>query len=102
MSVDRNVTGLVVEGQSIRFAIEELLHKLLEEMATARDFLGVGQLQFAIIFNEHRIARRFEKQNRSVAVRAVKPIKIVAAHLARCFEIALTEGGAAATFAVFD
>ena len=53
-----------------------------------------------IILREHRVTRRFEKNDRRVAFVAVQQREIVASQLRGFVEIALAEGGPSATFAL--
>ena len=100
--VDRDVAGLVVETESVWFVLEKFFNELLEEMTTPRDRFGVGQLQFAVILDEHGVARRFEEQDWRLGVRSAKEIEVMPAHVGGGLEIALTEGGTAAALAAFD
>src|SRR5881394_1845120 len=53
MRVDRDVAGYFLECKRVGFALEKVFDELLEEMTALRDRLGIRQLQFAIVLDEH-------------------------------------------------
>src|SRR5205809_862671 len=100
MGVNRDVTRLGVETERVWFPFQEFFDELFEEMAALRDRLGIGQLQLAIILDEHRVAGWFEEQNGRVRIRSAKKIEIMPPHFASRIEIALAERRPAAAFPV--
>ena len=71
--------------------------------AALRDRFRVGQFQLAVILDEHRVAGWFEEQDRGCRCSNREAGRDYAGpSRQRRFEIALAEGGTAATFAAFD
>ena len=66
MRVNRDVRSLLVKCESVRFALEQIVDEFFEKKTALRDFFGVRQSQFAIIFGKHRVTRRFEKKDRRI------------------------------------
>src|SRR2546423_7664313 len=97
MRMDCNVAGSFLKRKRVGFALQQFFDEMLKEMASRRDRFCVRQLQLAIVFDEHRIARGFEKEDRRT-VRTTKEIKIVPPHFIRVVEISLAEGRSAAAF----
>src|SRR3712207_7413791 len=67
MRVNRDlVCRAVREMQRVRFTCEDIVDELLKEEAALRDCLDPVQLQLAVIFHEHRVAGRLQKEDRRV------------------------------------
>src|SRR4051794_1190844 len=99
MRVDDHVGRFGVEMERIRLMFQKLFDELLEQKATLAYLLRAGKLQFTIIFDEHRIARRLEKEYRSIIHILVQERDIVLTEPRRLVEVALAEGRPATTFA---
>src|SRR5262249_49581692 len=97
--VDNHVRRGGAELQSVGFVAQELFNKLFEEKAAARDFVNALKVQLTVIFNEHRIAGRLQKEDRGIFRVAVEQGQIVGSQLCSFLEMPLAEGGAATAFA---
>ncbi len=79
--------------------LQQVFDEIFKQKAARGDFRRAGQFQFAVILGEHRVARRFEKNDRRVVVPA-SSARLCAAQFFRLVQIADAEGRAAAAFAL--
>ena len=98
MSMDDDIGGLGVKRQGVGLGAEQRLDEILEEKTLGSDLFGVRQFKFAIVFDKHRIAGGFEKENRGGAGVLEQKREIVLAELCGGREIALAERGPSAAF----
>ena len=83
--------------------IEQVLDEFLEEKTAAlRCSRRPGRIQFAVILGEHRVAGRFQENNRRVVAADAEQREIVASEIRGLVEMALAEGGPAAAFALLQ
>ncbi|MND05451.1 hypothetical protein D3C83_262460 [compost metagenome] len=68
MRVDNRSTRLLTEPESIGLALEQPVHKLLEQETSLRDFVSTRKAELAIVVYEHRVTRRLQKHDRHIAV----------------------------------
>src|SRR5919204_1555573 len=66
MRVNRDRFFALPKSRSLWLAFEKIVDKFFEKKTASRDGFGAGDLQLAIILDEHRVARGLKKQNWSV------------------------------------
>ena len=66
MRVNRDVCSLLVKCESMRLALEKIVHEFFEKETALPDLFGIRQSQLTVIFGKHRETRRLEKKNRRV------------------------------------
>ena len=104
MRVDRHVDRLPVgsglgNGRSI---LPGAGHERFKQNRPWANFFCSVQAEFAIVFREHRVARRLEKNNRERLLCFQEKTEIVPSGLRGPVEVPLAEGGSATAFPVFD
>src|SRR5262245_25808565 len=99
MGVNHDVGRLCVEGKSVGIAAEDSVNETLEKEPATGDVFGVGQAKLAIIFDEHRVAGRFEEENGCILGVLGEQREIVLTELDGLIEISLAERGSSAAFA---
>ena len=63
MRVDDDVGRFCIERQGVGIVAQNTIDETFEEEAASGDVFGVRQTKLTIIFDEHRVAGRFEEED---------------------------------------
>ena len=100
MRMDSDVPRAMLEMQRLRFTIEQVIDKFFEKETARRDCLRLGQIEFAIILDKHRVTRRLEKEDWSGVAGCMEQFEIISSQSRGFFQVSLAEGGTSAAFAI--
>src|SRR5207245_5001986 len=89
----------VVKVQRTALLTQQTIHELLEEKTPLGHRFRIGQPEFTVILDEHRITRRFQEQNRRVVLMLIQQRQVVLAEPLGPRQMALAARSATAALA---
>src|SRR5436190_1406252 len=96
MHVKNNFFRARIKLQRPRLAVQQSAEEFLEEKTSSGDFVRVRQVQFTIIFHEHRVACGLKENDGRIIDVLVQQREVMTAQTRDFIEVALAERGAAA------
>src|SRR4051794_9008437 len=87
----------VFEPKGRRIGFERPLNKPFKKERALSDPLGVRDSEFAVVFREHGVTGRLQKNDWRAARRTAQQFHIMPPELGRGIQVALAKGGTSAT-----
>jgi len=93
MRVDRHWLRALPEVQRVRLVGEDVIDEFLKEKTPLRDGRSTCEIEFAIIFDEHRVAGWLEEQHGRGRLARLEQLQVPAPQPRRFVEVPLAESG---------